>query len=52
MESVKDMIILTGLLSLAGLWGVCLIAGTIAMWESFGDPIVQFIGRIKRLFGG
>ena len=52
MESAKDIIVLIGLLSLAGLWSVCLVAGIIAMWESFSDPIVQFLGRIRRLFGG
>jgi hypothetical protein len=51
METVKDIVAIIGVLSILGLWSVCLTAGIIAMWESFEDPIMRVIGRIKRLFG-
>ena len=48
MESAKDLIAIIGSISIAGLWGVCLVAGVVAMWESFGGPIRDLVERLRR----
>ena len=48
MESAKDMIAIVGMISIAGLWGVCLVAGVVALWESLSAPIYDMVRRLKQ----
>ena len=48
METAKDIVAILGVISIAGLWSVCLVAGLVALWETFKDPIEDIIQRLKR----
>jgi len=48
MDSIQDAIAILGSISIAGLWGFCMLGGLAALWETFKDPVEDIIQRLKR----
>jgi len=48
MELMQNAIAIVGVFSIMGLWGVCLAAGLVALWETFGPDIMVIVESLKR----